>query len=61
MVINCERLLMAALAMMSDTDTFDSHAVMHHQPNSCGRESSEQPSEHHQRKHLKGAATDHII
>ena len=51
--INCKRLLMATLATMSETDTFDSHAVTHHQPNGCGRESSGL-SKYHQRKHFEG-------
>ena len=50
MVINCKRLLMATLATMSETDTF---AVMHHQPNGCGKESYGL-SDYHQRKHFEG-------
>ena len=53
MVINCKRLLMATLATMSETDTFDLHAVMHHQPNGCGKESYGL-SDYHQRKHFEG-------
>ena len=44
---------MATLVMMSETDTLDLHAIRHHQPSGCGRESSEL-SEYHQRKHFEG-------
>ena len=44
---------MAMLVTMSETDTFDLHAVRHHQPSGCGRESSGL-SEYHQRKHFEG-------
>ena len=53
MVINCKCLLMATPVSMSVTDTFDLHAVRHHQPSGCGRESSGL-SEYHQRKHFEG-------
>ena len=43
---------MATLVTMLETDTFDLHAVRHHQPSSCGKESSGL-SEYHQRKHLE--------
>ena len=55
MVINCEHLLKAVLATMSDMDTFDSHAFNHHQPNGCERESSGL-TEYHQRKHFEGCS-----
>ena len=41
--------------MMSETDTFDLHAVKHHQRSGCGRESSGL-SEYHQRKHYEGCS-----
>ena len=45
---------MATLVTMSEkTDIFDLHAVRHHQPSGCGRESSGL-SEYHQRKHFEG-------
>ena len=44
---------MATPVSMSVTNTFDLHAVRHHQPSGCGRESSGL-SEYHQRKHFEG-------
>ena len=52
MVINCKCLLTVTLVMMSETDAFDLHAVRHHQPSGCGKESSEL-SEYHQSKHFE--------
>ena len=43
------------LVTMSETDTFNLHAVRHHQPSSCGKESSGL-SEHDQRKHFEGCS-----
>ena len=44
---------MATLATMSEADTFDLHAVMHHQSSGCGKESYGL-SDYHQRKHFEG-------
>ena len=52
MLINCKCLLMVILVTMSQTDTFDLHAVRHHQPSGCGKESSGL-SKYHQRKHFE--------
>ena len=53
---------MATLVTMSEMNTFDLHAVRHHQPSGCGKESSGL-SKYHQRKHSEGHShgSHHLI